>query len=1058
MSVQMKGPVGWMAQNPVAANLLMVALMAGGAILAMTQIKQEVFPEFTLDMVSISVPYPGASPDEVERGIVELIEENVRGLDGIKRVTSSAVEGVGAVSIELLDGVNKDRVLSDIKAAVDRIVNFPEDAEEPTVSLVQLRRQVIQLALYGDLEEETLRQVAEDVREELLNLPEITQLELAGIRPREIAVELNQDKLRQFDLTMNGVAAAIRRSSLDLPAGLLKTQSGHILLRTTERRDYASEFKEVSLKSLPDGTVLKLGDVAVVKDGFEENDVTARYNGKPAILFNINRVGDQTPLEVAGAVNRYAEASKGRFPGIEMDTFNDRSIIFGERVDLLRRNAISGLILVFITLGFFLEVRLSFWVMMGIPISILGSFWFMPIFDVSINMISLFAFIITLGIVVDDAIVVGENIFEKRMNGVPPLKAAVEGAVEVSVPVIFSVLTTLVAFSPLFFVPGVSGKFFRNVPTVVIAVLSISLIESLLILPAHLNHMKSPGKERGFFALTALLQAKAGRFVDWLIYQTYQPILRRAVRNRYTIFAAASALLIGTVGFVRGGHIDFTFMPKIEGDVVRVSATLPVGAPVEESRAVEAALLESIHEILARNGGEAIAEGIFTLVGASADSGGARSTGGGASGSNLVDITLQLVPSDQRSVTGEEIARQWRLAASNLVGLDNLKVSAALRMGGGMPVDVELQHRDVEVLQAAALELVEIISQFEGATEVDDGFDKGKPQIDMRLTPLGRALGLTETDLARQVRDTYFGAEALRQQRGRDEVRVMVRFPEADRATLASFERLTLRTPSGGEVPITEAAELSYGHAYNQIKRVDGRRVINVTSDVDNAVSNGGKIVAQLQEGPLQRLMAHHAGLSYNLEGEMRDRKDTFKSLGLGFLMAMLIIYALLAVPFRSYIQPIIIMSAIPFGFIGAIFGHVLLDYDLSLMSMMGIVALAGIVVNDSLILIMAINERRSSMTLFEAVISGGVRRFRPIILTSLTTFFGLLPMIFESSVQARFLIPMALSLGFGVLFATFIILLLIPSLYMIVEDTRALLGWRDPAARPAPLEGEAPA
>jgi len=1031
-----------MAQNAVAANLLMLILVVGGMVVFFTRVKQEVFPEFSLDMVSISVPYPGASPAEVEQGIIRVIEEGVRGLDGVKQVTARALEGVGSVSVEILEGSDPDRILSDVKTAVDRIVNFPEDAEKPTVSLVLVRKQVIQLALYGDLDEESLRLLGERVREELLALPQVTQADLQGTRPRELSVEISQASLRSQGLSLGGVAGLIRRASVELPGGSLKTPSGQIMLRMTERRDYASEFEEIHLRSGAEGSRLLLAELGQIKDGYQDTDVSASYNGQPAVLVNVYRVGKQTPIEVAKAVKEYSVRLQKELPeGVSIAAFNDRSRIFGERVDLLKRNALMGLVLVFITLGLFLELRLAFWVMLGIPISFLGSFWFLPSFDVSVNMISLFAFIITLGVVVDDAIVVGENIFEKRSRGLPYLQAAVEGVREVGVPVIFAVLTTIVAFMPLLFVPGISGKLFRNIPTVVIAVISISLIESLFVLPAHLGHVQ-PQPSRGPLAMLNRGQQKISKGLEWFIQAIYGPILRKILRFRYTAFAFVLALMFLTVGLVKGGHLAFTFMPRLEGDIVKVSARLPLGAPVEETERIRDRLIKTGEEVLAQYGGEKISKGLYAQIGQEIGGFGPHS-GGGGSGSHIVDLSLQLVSSDQREVSGAEIARAWREANQDLVGVETSSFSAALRMGGGMPVEVQLQHREMEVLEKAAGQLAAAIREFKGTSEVDDGFTAGKVQMDLKLRPVALNLGLSEADVARQIRDAFFGAEALRQQRGRDELRVMVRLPLADRQRQISFEQLMLRSPAGGEIPLNEAVDIQPGRAYSEISRIDGLQVVHVTADVDPSVNKADKILDQLKDKVMPGLLAAYPGLSYSFEGQRKDRKETFASLGVGFLLALLAIYSLLAIPFRSYLQPIIIMTAIPFGIIGAVAGHLISGYDLSVMSLMGVVALSGIVVNDSLILVLAINQRRrEGASLFEAIVYGGQRRFRPILLTSLTTFFGLMPMIFESSVQARFLIPMALSLGWGVLFATFVILLLIPSLYLILEDLKGI--WSD--------------
>jgi multidrug efflux pump subunit AcrB len=1042
--MQGKGPIAWMAGNSVAANLLMACLLIGGVVMT-GEVKQEVFPAVDLDIISIAVPYPGASPDEVEQGIVMVVEEQVRGLDGIKEVNSTAFEGAGNITVELIDGTNPNKALGDIKTAVDRIVSFPEDAEEPTTSLLLARNKVLSLVIFGDHDEETLRGLVDHARDELIKDPDITQTDLTGIRAREIAVEIPQRALRAHHLTLSDVAQSVRMASVDLPAGSVKAAGGETLLRTKERREYGAQFVDIALRRSNTGAQLTLGMLGEVLDGFSEADLITTYNGKSAVQVDVYRVGKQTPIEVSAAVHKYLLRLQAELPeGVEADVWRDRSIIYAERVDLLMRNAKLGLVLVFLALAFFLEVKLAFWVVLGIPISFLGAFLLMPAMDVSVNMISLFAFIVTLGVVVDDAIVVGENIHELKTKGIPGPAAAVAGAKQVGMPVVFAVLTTVTAFAPLFFVPGVSGKFFRVIPAIVVAVILISLVESLFILPAHLAHSK-PTTNRFVLILLSPFEV-ARRFstaaLAFLIERTYEPSVRFASRNRYLTLAVALATLAGSVGLLGGGHLEFTFMPKLEGDTVKAMARLPVGAPMADAIALRDRLMKTADEVIAEAGAE-VSEGIYASIGQTVEGGGGPMRAvTAAGGTHIVEIAIRLVESGKRTVSSPEIANRWRVKNTDIPGLRSLIFSGDLGSGGGKPIDVLLSHNDTQVLETAAATLAQELAAYNGTADLDDGVAGGKTQLDIKLKPAAKALGLTEALLARQVRDAFFGAEALRQQRGRDEVRVMVRLPKVDRDSMASFENLMLRAPNGAEIPLSEAATLQMGRAYTEIQREDGRRVIHVTGDVD-ASGNADKILAQVKDEVMPKLVAATPGLTWSFEGANRDRAESFGALKTGFMLALLVIYGLLAVPFRSYVQPLIIMSAIPFGIVGAIIGHILLGYDLSFISVMGIVALAGIVVNDSLIMVVAINELRehNGLSAYEAVVRGAMRRFRPIILTSLTTFFGLVPMIFETSVQARFLIPMAISLGFGVLFATVLILVVVPSLYLIVEDLRWLVG-----------------
>ena len=1038
------GAVGWMARNHVAANLLMAVLIIGGAVVG-SQVKQEVFPTFDLDFVTVQVAYPGASPAEVEQGIVLAIEEAIEGIDDIKRITGRAFEGMGTVSAELESGADANQVLSDIKNAVDRVTTLPQDAERPIVNLLENRREVVSLMLYGEQDERALHELAETIRDEMLQLPEVTVVELGGVRPLEIAVEVPQDKLRAHDLTLEQVAGRIRQAALELPGGGVKTDGGEVLIRLAERRDVGLDFADIVVLAKPDGTEVRLRDIATIKDGYADTDVAASFNGQRAVRLNVYQAGNLGPIEIAEACKRFiADHQTTLPPGVGMNLWNDRSKIFQERIDLLMRNARMGLVLVLVVLGLFLEVRLAFWVTMGIPISFLGSLLLMPAMDVSVNMISLFAFIIVLGMVVDDAVVVGENVYEMITRGMPPLRAAIHGARQVAVPVTFSILTTIVAFMPLLFVPGVTGKFFGVIPLIVISVLLISWVESLFVLPAHLGHLSQ--KERtGVGKALYDFQQRFSKGLLWFIKRLYQPVLVVALRWRYLTIAAGVACLIVTAGWVRGGRIAFSFLPKVESNFITARVALPFGVPVDETREVRDRLVRAAQKVLDEHGGQDKAHGVYATLGESIGGGGpGGSTSVSSGGSHLTAVQVYLVDPDNRAFDTATFGKWWREAIGPMHGVESFNINYSIGASAGAAIDVELSHPDMKVLEAASAELARDLQGFAGVTEIDDGFSAGKPQLDFRVRPEASSAGLTPAELGRQLRSAFYGAEALRQQRGRNEVRVMVRRPEAERQSEGDIESTIIRLPSGAEMPLGRAAEVKRGNAYTSIVRTDGRRVVDVTADVDKTQTTADKVLAALKEGPLERLAARYPGIGIGFEGERRARGEAMSSLGRGFAFAMVCIFALLAIPFRSYVQPLIVMTAIPFGIVGAVMGHILMGFELSIMSMMGIVALSGVVVNDSLVLIDACNRKRreGDLTAFQAIRWAGVRRFRPILLTSLTTFFGLAPMIFETSVQAKFLIPMALSLGYGILFATLIVLLLVPSLYLVVEDLLGVVAW----------------
>lgn len=1041
--IKNSGPIAWMAQNSVAANLLMFVVLVGGVI-GLARTKQEVFPEFDLDIVMVSVPYPGASPAEVEQGITLAAEEAVRGLDGVKRVTSSSSEGASSVSVELLLDADPDKVLNDVKAAIDRVTSFPEESERATVALASRKRQVVSLVLSGDVGVATLHQLAEKARSELLESEEITQVEVEGIPAVEVSVEIPRERLDSLRTSLNDIANQIRLGSVELPGGELETPSGEILVRVADRANTGAEFGKIVLRGTSGGGNLRLDEVAEIDDGFADNDQGYSFNGKNAVRITAYRVGDETPRSVADAVKAYAETLREELPSvITVTVWNDDSEILDQRIDLLVTNAAMGLALVLVVLALFLELRLAFWVACGIPISFLGAFLLFGTIGLSINMVTLFAFIVTLGMVVDDAIIVGEHAFAKAQAGMNPMAAAIEGAQEMAVPVTFAVLTTTAAFAPLMFVPGVMGKIFYQIPAVVICVLVFSVVESFFILPAHVGHLSK--KTPRYLRWAEIIQTKVSDWLNTFIEKFYEPVVRFCIDWRYATIAAAVASLILSVGLIAGGVVPFNFFPELEGDIVTANVRLPFGAAESRTRQAQQMLEASARETLEAYGGDKVLRGMFTRFGEGPQAGGPAGSAG-IGGSHLVTVELQLVPGEQRDFSSETFSGTWREKMPAVPGAEAVTFNTASGPGAGDPVNVQLTSKSTDDLALASEELTTILREFKELKNVENGYAAGKPQINFRLLPAARSLGLTSNDIARQLRAAFFGAEALRQQRGRNEMKVMVRLPESQRQSEFDLEEFRIRTPRDGFVPLRYVAERELGKSATTIKREDGKRVVNVTAKLAPGAASAKPVLEELTARILPQMREKYPGMSADFVGSQRAQAEAFASLGQNFLFALFIIFALLAIPFRSYLQPLIVMAAIPFGIVGAVMGHLLLGYSLSLISIMGIIALAGVVVNDSLVLIDATNRKRAEgASAVEAIVYGGTRRLRPILLTSLTTFFGLMPMIFETEIQAKFLIPMAISLGFGVLFATLIALLVVPSLYMLLEDVRRVLGIDDP-------------
>lgn len=1040
--------IEWFANNSVTANLLMAAIIILGA-LTIGSIKIEVFPEASPDMVTVSVVYRGAAPEEVEEGVCVRIEEAVQDIDGIKKITSTAQENIASVMIEVKTGYNTKDVLDDVKARVDAIETFPEEIEKPVVKELTLRNQVLNVAISGATTHRVLKHVAEKVRDDLLAFPEITQVVLSDVRPYEISINVSEASLERYGLTFDEVSRAIRSASLNLPGGSVKTEGGEILLRSMGQAYHGPQFENIVLRSAPDGTRLFLKDVATVKDAFAETDQTARFDGKPAAMVQVFRVGNENVLAIADRVKSYIKTEQSRLPrGIHLTVWQDDTKTLKSRMDLLLSNGRIGFLLVFLSLALFLKLRLAGWVTAGMVVGFMGALWVMPAFDVSINLLSLFAFIIVLGIVVDDAIVIGENVYTYLENGFKPMQAAIKGTQEVALPVIFAVLTTFAAFAPLMLVTGMFGKIMRAIPVVVISTLTFSLIEALFILPSHLGHMREHKDHKAGW--WARIQKKFSNGLTWFIQTKYKPSLEFALRWRYATIAAGLAVLIITFGLVGGGWIKFFFFPDVEADNVVAELTMPLGTPVERTSDAVRIIEESARKLqkqLENEGEKNIFVHIFSAIGDQPfrvrQNKHPGNFAASFNGSHLAEVNIELSSAESRNIGSTEIAKRWRKLVGPIPGAVELTFSSSI-FASGEPINVEFSGNDYGALNRVTAALKKRLAQYPGVFDITDSYRSGKKEVKLDITPQAQAAGLTLLDLARQVRQAFYGDEAQRIQRGRDDIRVMVRFPESERRSLADLEKMRIRMPNGEEVPFYTAAKVRYGQGYATIERRDRRRTISVMANVDESRAVPGEIIADLTKNFLPQLLDENPAVSYSLEGQQRTQQETMRDLGKGFIVALLAIYVLLAIPFKSYIQPFIVMSAIPFGIIGAFWGHVLLGYNLTILSMFGIVALTGVVVNDSLVMVDFINRaREKGLSIAHAIRDAGVARFRPILLTSLTTFLGLTPLLLERSMQARFLIPMAISLGFGIMFATFITLILVPVIYLTQEDIKRLTGMK---------------
>ena len=1032
--------IAWFSQNIVAANLLMAILIVGG-VMSLWTVHQEEFPNIEVEVVVITVPYLGAAPEEAELGVCTRVEEAIEGIEGIEKIYSVASEGACAVTAQLLEDADGARALNEIKSQVDGISSLPVETEKPIVSKLSFRHNVIEIAVSGDASERALKEIAREIRDDIAAIDGISQVDLVYTRPYEISIEVPEYMLRRHGLTLSEVARALRRASLDMPGGKLRTEGGEILLRTKGQAYLGPEFEDLVVLTREDGSRVRLRDIAQVVDSFAEGDLSARFNGKPAAVVKVFRIGKEDIMAMAEEVRGYVAEARTRMPpGIELTLWSDASRDLDDRVTTLLRTALSGLALVLAVLALFLRFRLAMWVAVGIPIAMLGTLALFPYFEVSISTMTVMAFILVLGVLVDDAIVVGERVHAHEQMGKHPLRAAVDGTWEVAVPVIFGVLTTMAAFLPLLLTPGRMSDFFSVIGIVVIMALAMSIIESQLILPAHLAH-RSRRKSSGGTTRWNRIQSVFADGLTRFAAGHYVRFLRRAIAWRYLTAATGLAVLILAVALIASGRVVFSFFPDIPGNKVYASLEMPPGISVERTRAAAERIAEAAEtlrqELDAHVQPESGSVVKYTLVsvGTHLHRGGPPQPAGPGR-SDFAEVGIELARLEERDyIRAQDVAKRWRELVGGIP--DAVKLSfTSTSYSAGEAINLELTGRDVEQLRRAALELKSQLSRYDGVQDITDSFRIGKEEIKLALLPDARNLGLTLNDLAAQVRDAFYGAEVQRVQRGPDEVRVMVRYPESERRSIGNLEDMRIRTPDGAEAPFTSVATFELDRGYSRINRIDGQRVINVIAEVDREVVTPEEVGASITAEVLPEVRRLYPSVKVGLAGEQEERGKAMLGLAYGALLALLLIYALLAIPLKSYLQPLVIMSVIPFGAVGAIVGHWVMGHQLMFFSLLGIVALSGVVVNASLVLVDYINRRRrEGMPLEEAVATAGVVRFRPIVLTSTTTFVGLLPLMSSSNPSTFFIVPMAISLAFGVLFATALTLVLVPGLYMIVED-----------------------
>lgn len=1038
-SEKLTGIIAWFARNSVAANLLMVSILGLG-IFSYQGINKKMFPEFNPNSIQVVVPHLGAAPVEVEQSVILKVEEALEDIEGIKRITSTANEGVGIINIELQSGYSMSEKLDEVQMQVDAITTFPEQTEKAIITKLEFKNQVMWLSVHGPMDRRSRQLMAQNIRDEIMLLPSVNNAEVIGNRDYEISIEVSEDKLQRYELSFDDITRAIRAASVDMPGGTIKTTGGDILLRTQGQAYTGIEFGSLVLKKSADGTRLLLSDVANVIDGFVESDNFAKFDGENTTSIMVQSTGSQNDLEIAQEVRDYVAGKKKTLPeNVKLEIWADASYYLSARLDMMVSNMLIGSLLVFLVLTLFLRIRIAFWVMIGIPISFFGAFIMMPLlgdWSVSINLLSLFAFIMVLGIVVDDAIVIAESAYSEIQQYGHSTDNIIRGTNRVAMPATFGVLTTIAAFTPLLFIDASFAAFFRAIAIVVSFCLLFSLIESKWILPAHLAHMK-------YIPLTEdnanVLERFQMRFKSWLenfIHLSYKPLLEKALVARYNTMAAFIAVLILTIGLIVGAFVKIEVFPNVPSDFIQGNITMVDGSPSSERNKAIDIIINAALKVADDNKYQDVSFIKHSMV--------------FTNGNTRATFLLELIKSEDRQLDAYQIEKLWRDEISEIPGTKEIRFFAGTNAGGGAALEFQLTGPNDDELETAAQLVQDKLKAYDGVYDIRNSFSRGSQEIKLSIKPEAEGLGLSLVSLAKQVRQAFYGDEAQRIQRGRDELKVMVRFPEEDRLSLADLENMWIRTSGGEKVPFYQVADIEIGQGFSSIIRINQKRSITISADIDSEKIESRKVVTEMNDDSIPEILANYPSVKYGVEGASKDQQDFLRQLGMAAIGALFLIYGLIAIPTKSYTQPLVIMSVIPFGIIGAIVGHWLLGKTINMMSMYGFIALTGVVVNDSLIMVDFINKAKGSgMKMIDVVTQAGTKRFRAILLTSLTTFFGILPLYFESSLQAQFIIPMAISLGFGIVFATVITLFLIPSLYLIKEDLAKLFSRKQKVVDP---------
>ena len=1023
--------------NPVLANILMFLILLSGLLSAQTMIR-ETFPRFTMDVINVSVNYPGADPSEIEESICLKLEEALDGISGIKEVTTIAKAGNATANIECKDGSDLSKIKDEVETQVNAITTFPEEAEKPVVTEATFRREVLSLALWGNVTERQLKRYSRVIEDDLLRINGISQVSIQGLKDEELVVEVPEENLRKYKLTFDEIKSRISKNGLSLSLGTIKSKSEDIGLKISGRRYQAKDYLNIPIKIKKNGTIIKLGDIAKIKDIFDTDTKSMiLYNGHVCTLISVFKTEDEDAIDISNKVDTYLKDKK--LPStLHLAKLFDTSRFVTGRLDILKQNGLIGLILVIIILWIFLDLRLSFWVAMGIPISVAGGLAIMGIYGASMNMITMFGLIMVLGLIVDDAIVVGESIYSRRANGESDIDAAVNGTAEVTMPVIAAVLTTIIAFIPLFCIRGVMGKFIGQLPIPVIAALSVSLIEGLFILPVHLRHLPKvlSAEELKGHKIRAKIRGFIGKTMNHVIEKVYGPFIAKSLKYRYLVICTSIFVMLFIFGLFAGGIVKFIFFPSADEDYLTAKIELAPGTPISYTELVAKQLIESwdkVEKKYKKNTGKDITVAQLSMTGVTL---GWRAI----KKSNLLEVRIELLPSEDRNIHYKTLLAEWKEFCGPVPGAVSTNFKGTQHGPGGEPIEIRLLGNSQEELRKAAGKIVNKLNTIDGVFDAQTDYRSGNKEFELFIKPSAYHLGITLEDIARQIYSGFYGAKVMQIQRGRDEVDVKVRYPEEYKNSIQYFKRMKITSPTGQRVPLMMVSNVKLQEGESIIRRKNRKRIIDVTADIDNSRANAEVVINNLKKEFLPQIKNTY-DINYELEGQRKEKNNTMVDLAIGFPIALFAIYFIIASLFKSYIQPVIIMITIPFGLIGAILGHIIMGLPITMMSVFGMVALTGIVVNDAIVLIEAFNSRlERGYSLFNALAEAGKRRFRAIMLTTLTTFCGLMPMILGKSLQAQYLIPMAVAIAFGVLFSTVVTLLVVPCCVGVLNDIRRLL------------------